>query len=67
MKVNQNKLLATLENVKMSKLASYLGMTRPNLYYHFYNLKNGHLTFKIDVIKKISKFVVGDDDIFFEK
>lgn len=67
MKVNQKKLLGVLENVKMSKLANFLGMTRPNLYYHYYNLKNGNLSFKIDIIKQISIFIVGRDDLFFEK
>lgn len=66
MKTNKQKLKEKLEMASFTKLSKKLEMSRGNLYYHFNNLKKGELTFPIEVIKKISIVISGQDDIFFE-
>lgn len=65
MKVNKKKLKDKLEKISFSDLAKFLGVTRANIYYHYYNLKKGKLTLKLDVIKKISIYLTDRDDFFF--
>ncbi|WP_177162683.1 hypothetical protein [uncultured Fusobacterium sp.] len=64
--INKKRLEEKLRRVSFSELASFLNMTRGNLYYHYKNLKNGTLTFKVETIKKISLFLSDRDDIFFD-
>ena len=64
--VDKKRLLNKLKIISFTKLAKHLGVTRGNIYYHYKNLKNGKLTFKNEVIKKISLFISDKDDIFFD-
>lgn len=66
MKINIKKLKDKLEKISFSDLAKYLGVTRASIYYHYYNLKKGKLTLKLDVIKKISVYLVDREDFFFD-
>lgn len=66
MKVNKKKLKDKLEKISFSDLAKFLGVTRANIYYHYNNLKQGKLTLKTDIIKKISFYLVDREDFFFE-
>lgn len=63
--INKKRLEEKLSRTSFSELASYLKMTRGNLYYHYNNLKNGKLTFKTEIIQKISLFISDREDIFF--
>lgn len=63
--VNKKRLEEKLSRTSFSELASYLEMTRGNLYYHYNNLKKGKLTFKTEIIQKISLFISDREDIFF--
>ncbi len=65
--INKKRLEEKLSRVSFSELASYLHMTRGNLYYHYNKLKKGELTFKTEIIEKISLFISDRDDIFFEE
>lgn len=65
MKIDKIKLKDKLDKINITDLATYLDMHRTNVYYHIKNLKKGKLTFKIDIIKKISMFISDRDDIFF--
>ncbi|BBA51678.1 hypothetical protein FV113G1_20280 [Fusobacterium varium] len=63
--VNKKRLEEKLSRTSFSELASYLEMTRGNLYYHYNNLKKGKLTFKMETIQQISLFISDREDIFF--
>ena len=65
-KINEKRLLDKLSKVGFLELSKYLGMYRSGLYYHYYNLKKGKLTFKEEVIKKISLYLSDREDIFFD-
>lgn len=65
--INKKRLEEKLSRIRFSELATYLHMTRGNLYYHYNKLKKGELTFKGEIIEKISLFISDRDDIFFEK
>ncbi|MHD0313946.1 ArsR family transcriptional regulator [Fusobacterium varium] len=65
--VNKKRLEEKLSRISFSELASHLQMTRGNLYYHYNKLKKGELTFKTEIIEKISLFISDRDDIFFEE
>lgn len=65
MKVNANKLLDKINKVNKTELALQLGIVRPGLYYHIYNLKKGKVSFKDEMIKKIGVFICDDENAFF--
>lgn len=66
MKVNKEKLIDKLEKISFTDLGKYLGVTRGAIYYHYYNLKHGKLTFSTETIKKISKYLADREEFFFE-
>lgn len=66
MKVNKEKLIDKLEKISFTDLGKYLGVTRATIYYHYYNLKIGKLTFSIETIKKISMYLTDKENFFFE-
>lgn len=65
MKVDKDKLLNKIEIVNKTELAEALGIVRCGLYYHLKKLKNGKLTFKNEMIKKIGLFIYDDENAFF--
>lgn len=66
MKVNKEKLIDKLEKISFTDLGKYLGVTRAAIYYHYYNLKTGKLTFSTETIKKISMYLTDKENFFFE-